>query len=179
MEWLLYILAKTPLDYTDHLLKPSNFAERAHVSETDYQRITRRCAAAQAGPRARGLLWRDAQRRSARAAWAGRAAALVIWGAEDNIVPLRDSGAVAEWTDANLRLIPNSRHWPQFKQTDITLPPYRAVSRLAARLNTAHRDDDDAARIRRTPASSIIPTSAASLRGPTSAPGLAAPHPRL
>ncbi|MFO7167916.1 MAG: alpha/beta hydrolase, partial [Chloroflexota bacterium] len=26
MEWLLYVLAKTPLDYTDFLLKPSNFA---------------------------------------------------------------------------------------------------------------------------------------------------------
>jgi pimeloyl-ACP methyl ester carboxylesterase len=39
MEWLLYILAQTPLDYTDKLLKPTSFAERARVSEADYQRI--------------------------------------------------------------------------------------------------------------------------------------------
>ena len=39
MEWLLFVLAQTPLDYTDYLLKPSNFAERARVSEADYARI--------------------------------------------------------------------------------------------------------------------------------------------
>ena len=47
---------------------------------------------------------------------------LVLWGAEDNIVPLRDAGAVAEeWPRADLRLIPNAGHWPQFEQTDATL----------------------------------------------------------
>jgi CRP-like cAMP-binding protein len=47
---------------------------------------------------------------------------LVLWGAEDNIVPLRDAGAVAaEWPSADLRIIPNAGHWPQFEQTDATL----------------------------------------------------------
>src|SRR5438067_1641767 len=38
LEWLIYILAQTPLDYTDSLLKPVNFAERARVrvSPEDY-----------------------------------------------------------------------------------------------------------------------------------------------
>src|SRR5262245_25100823 len=38
LEWLLYVAAKTPLDYTDWLLKPSNFAEGAMISEEDYRR---------------------------------------------------------------------------------------------------------------------------------------------
>ena len=38
-EWLLYQAAKTRLDYTDHLLKPTNFAERAQISAQDYARI--------------------------------------------------------------------------------------------------------------------------------------------
>jgi CRP-like cAMP-binding protein len=48
--------------------------------------------------------------------------ALVIWGAEDDIVPLRDAGVVAaEWPGADLRIIPNAGHWPQFEQPSTTL----------------------------------------------------------
>jgi CRP-like cAMP-binding protein len=37
-------------------------------------------------------------------------------------VPLRDAGVVAaEWPGADLRIIPNAGHWPQFEQTDTTL----------------------------------------------------------
>ena len=122
MEWLIYILAQTPLDYTDYLLKPSNFAERANVSKADYARIradARRrgqgriraaCFGAMRDGDLRGQLRRIEQ------------PSLVIWGAEDNIVPLRDAGAVAdEWPRADLRLIPNAGHWPQFEQPEPTL----------------------------------------------------------
>ena len=41
---------------------------------------------------------------------------LFIWGAEDNTVPLRDAGVVAEeMFDADLRILPNAGHWPQFE----------------------------------------------------------------
>jgi pimeloyl-ACP methyl ester carboxylesterase/CRP-like cAMP-binding protein len=148
MEWLLYILAQTPLDYTDKLLKPTSFAERARVSEADYQRIRE-----------------DARRRgqgSVRAACFGamlkgdlrghlgkiEAPALVIWGAEDDIVPLRDAGAVAEeWTDADLRLIPNAGHWPQFEQTDTTLRHIALFLGLPPELSDNQEDDQDAIRI--------------------------------
>ena len=47
---------------------------------------------------------------------------LVLWGAEDNTVPLRDAGAVAaEWPQVDLRLIPNAGHWPQFEQYETTV----------------------------------------------------------
>lgn len=122
MEWLLYVLAKTPLDYTDYLLKPSNFAERARVSPDDYKRI-RADARRRGQGRVRAACFTAMQQGDLR----GRLAqveppALVIWGAEDNIVPLRDAGTVAaEWAAADLRIIPNAGHWPQFEQTDPTL----------------------------------------------------------
>ncbi len=122
LEWLLHLLAKTPLDYTDYLLKPSNFAERAQVSEEDYQRI--RADARRPGQgRVRAACFQAMRRGDLR----GRLSALepptlVIWGAEDDIVPLRDAGAVAaEWPTADLRIIPNAGHWPQFEQPDATL----------------------------------------------------------
>ena len=46
--------------------------------------------------------------------------ALVLWGMEDNTVPLRDASIVArEWPAADLRVIPNSGHWPQFETPDV------------------------------------------------------------
>jgi pimeloyl-ACP methyl ester carboxylesterase len=122
LEWLLHLLAKTPLDYTDYLLKPSNFAERARVSEEDYQRI--RADARRPGQgRIRAACFQAMRQGDLR----GKIAmveppTLVIWGAEDNIVPLRDAGVVAaEWPAADLRIIPNAGHWPQFEQPDATL----------------------------------------------------------
>jgi hypothetical protein len=46
---------------------------------------------------------------------------LVVWGAEDNTVPLRDAGVVAdEWPAADLRIVPKAGHWPHFEAPDIT-----------------------------------------------------------
>jgi pimeloyl-ACP methyl ester carboxylesterase/CRP-like cAMP-binding protein len=147
MEWLLYVLAKTPLDYTDYLLRPSNFAERAQVSEADYQRI-RADARRRGQGRVRAACY-GAMRAGDLRGQLGRieAPALVVWGAEDDIVPLRDAGAVAEeWTAADLRLIPNAGHWPQFEQPDITLRHIALFLGLPPELSAAHHDED-AARI--------------------------------
>jgi CRP-like cAMP-binding protein len=47
--------------------------------------------------------------------------ALVIWGAEDNTVPLRDAGVIAdEWRTVDLRIVPKAGHWPQFETPEIT-----------------------------------------------------------
>jgi pimeloyl-ACP methyl ester carboxylesterase len=46
---------------------------------------------------------------------------------EDNTVPLRDASVVArEWPDADLRVIPNAGHWPQFETPELTLRYMRA-----------------------------------------------------
>lgn len=122
LEWLIYILAQTPLDYTDYLLKPSNFAERAQLNADDYQRI-REDARRRGQGKIRAICFRAMKHGDLRGKL-GRIEppALVIWGAEDDIVPLRDAGAVAdEWPRADLRLVPNAGHWPQFEQTVPTL----------------------------------------------------------
>lgn len=122
LEWLLYMAAKTPLDYTDFLLKPSNFAERAKVSEQAYNQI-REDARRRGQGRVRAACFVAMEQADLRGQLGHvEPPTLVLWGAEDNIVPLRDAGLVAEeWARADLRLIPNAGHWPQFEQTDITL----------------------------------------------------------
>jgi pimeloyl-ACP methyl ester carboxylesterase/CRP-like cAMP-binding protein len=148
MEWLLYVLAQTPLDYTDYLLRPSNFAERARVLEADYRRI-REDARRRGQGRVRAACFGAMRVGDLRGRLGGvEAPALVIWGAEDDIVPLRDAGAVAEeWLTADLRLIPNAGHWPQFEQTDVTLRYIELFLGLPPELNSDHRDDQDAVRI--------------------------------
>jgi pimeloyl-ACP methyl ester carboxylesterase/CRP-like cAMP-binding protein len=148
LEWLIYILAQTPLDYTDKLLKPTNFAERARVSKADYARI-REDARRRGQGRMRALCFTAMQKGDLRGRL-GRieTPALVIWGAEDDIVPLRDAGAVdEEWSAADLRLIPNAGHWPQFEQTDTTLRHIALFLGLPPELSDAHHDDEDTARI--------------------------------
>jgi pimeloyl-ACP methyl ester carboxylesterase/CRP-like cAMP-binding protein len=154
MEWLIYLLAQTPLDYTDRLLKPTNFAERAraHVSPDDYQhiradarrrgqgRVRAACFIAMSKGDLRGQIERI------------ESSALVIWGAEDNIVPLRDAGAVAaEWPKADLRIIPNAGHWPQFEQTDATLRHIAQFLGLPPEIDDRHQaPEQNLARIQET-----------------------------
>lgn len=121
-EWLLHLGAKTPIDYTDWILKPSNFAERAAISAEDYAKI--RADARRRGQGQVRAACFTAMRQADLRGQLGRIEppALVVWGAEDNVVPLRDAGLVAaEWSKADLRIIPNAGHWPQFEQTDATL----------------------------------------------------------
>lgn len=106
---------------TDRLMRPASFAERSEITERDYLRI-------------RADARRPGQGRvRAECFWAMRAndlrgklhrmetSALVLWGAEDNTVPLRDAGIVAdEWRTADLRIIPGAGHWPQFEEPEKT-----------------------------------------------------------
>jgi pimeloyl-ACP methyl ester carboxylesterase len=106
---------------TDRLLRPSQFAERTNISEQQVERI-----------------WADVHhpgqgRVRAECFWAMRAndlrgklsqlkmPTLAMWGMEDNCVPLRDASAVArECPEAEVRIIPNAGHWPQFESPQIT-----------------------------------------------------------
>ena len=141
LEWLLYYAAKTPIDYTDRLLKPTNFAENARVSEQDYARI-REDARRRGQGRIRAACFQAMRAADLRGQLARvEPPALVIWGAEDNIVPLRDAGLVAtEWPKADLRIIPNAGHWPQFEQTDATLRHIAHFLGLAPQIPSAHGD---------------------------------------
>src|SRR5215211_5634813 len=144
LEWLLFLAAKTPLDYTDFLLKPSNFAERAKVSEQAYAKI-RADARRRGQGQVRAACFVAMQKGDLRGQL-GRVEppTLVLWGAEDNIVPLRDAGVVAEeWTKADLRLIPNAGHWPQFEQTDVTLRHIAHFLGLPPEVRGEHSEDNE------------------------------------
>jgi pimeloyl-ACP methyl ester carboxylesterase/CRP-like cAMP-binding protein len=118
---LLAALEPYMLNVTDRLMRPASFADRSAISEADYHRLradARRPGQGRVRAECYGAM-RDNDLR-------GRLSAieppsLVIWGAEDNTVPLRDAGVVAEeWPTVDLRIVPRAGHWPQFETPDIT-----------------------------------------------------------
>jgi pimeloyl-ACP methyl ester carboxylesterase len=117
----LVTLFEPMMGITDTLLRTPLFADRTGISTADYEHIkadTRR--------RDQGLIRAECFTAMRQHDLRGKISpiktpALVIWGMEDNVVPLRDASVVArEWPDADLRIIPNAGHWPQFETPDIT-----------------------------------------------------------
>lgn len=112
---------------TDSLLRTPLFADRSGISKEDYERIKADTRRRDQG-RIRAECFRAMRENDLR----GKIGAInipsvVIWGMEDNVVPLRDASVVArEWPDADLRIIPNAGHWPQFETPAITERHVRA-----------------------------------------------------
>jgi pimeloyl-ACP methyl ester carboxylesterase/CheY-like chemotaxis protein len=115
------------LSVTDRLMRPASFAERSGIQQKDYEQL--RADARRPG---QGLV-------RAQCFWAMRdgdlrarlkdlkAPALVIWGLEDNTVPLRDASVIEdELPTAELRIFPKAGHWPQFETPDFTARAIRA-----------------------------------------------------
>ncbi|HSH02409.1 MAG TPA: alpha/beta fold hydrolase [Anaerolineae bacterium] len=131
---------------TDVLFRPALFAERSGITRRDYERI--RTDARQTGQgRVRAECFRamrdnDLQGSLKRV----QAPALIIWGAEDNTVPLRDAGIVAdEWPEADLRIIPKAGHWPHFEVPDITsrhVASYLGLPRSSTKLYNPVGDEE-------------------------------------
>jgi len=106
---------------TDYLMRPVSFSIRTGITESDYQRV--RADARRKGQGRTRTECYFAMRENNLIGQLGKIEppALVLWGAEDNTVPLRDSGVLAdEWHAADLRIIPKAGHWPQFETPDIT-----------------------------------------------------------
>jgi pimeloyl-ACP methyl ester carboxylesterase len=118
---LVEILEPQMLSVTDSLLRPALFADRTGITAADYERI--RADARRPGQgRVRAECFQAMLDNDLRGQLSQiTTPALVIWGMEDNTVPLRDASVVArEWPDADLRVIPNAGHWPQFETPEIT-----------------------------------------------------------
>ncbi|MBZ0309409.1 MAG: alpha/beta hydrolase [Anaerolineae bacterium] len=116
MNWFISAFEPYFVELTDRLMRPASFADRTEITEKEYARL--RADARRPGQgRVRAECYRAMIENDLR----GKLAqvdkpALVIWGMEDNTVPLRDASVVAtEWPDADLRIIPNAGHWPQFE----------------------------------------------------------------
>jgi pimeloyl-ACP methyl ester carboxylesterase len=134
------------LTVTDRLMRPVSFAERSEITEQDYKRL-------------RADARRPGQGRvRAECFWAMREGdlrgrlhqietpSMVLWGAEDNTVPLRDAGVVAdEWPAADLRIIPKAGHWPQFETPLLTkryIADYLGVPLATTRLDEPKNEAD-------------------------------------
>ncbi len=112
---------KSFMGITDRIMRPASFAERTGITEADYKRLR-----ADARSRGQGRVRAECYFAMRHNNLAGQlkdveTPALVIWGAEDNTVPLRDAGVVAdEWPNADLRILPKAGHWPHFEAPDAT-----------------------------------------------------------
>lgn len=106
---------------TDRLMRPVSFAERTGITREQYERL-RQDARKPGQGRVRAECFQAMRDNDL----TGRISAvqppaLVIWGAEDNTVPLRDAGIVAdEWPQADLRILPKAGHWPHFEMAEAT-----------------------------------------------------------
>lgn len=117
--WIVSSFEKTFVGLTDRLMRPASFAERTGITRSDYERL--RADARRPGQgRARAECFFAMRENNLSGQLSDiLTPALVIWGAEDNTVPLRDAGVVAdEWPAADLRILPKAGHWPQFEDTD-------------------------------------------------------------
>lgn len=112
---------------TDRLLRTPLFADRTEISQADYERIK-----ADSRRRDQGSVRAEAFRAMRENDLRGQLGkihvpSLIVWGMEDNVVPLRDASVVArEMPEADLRIIPNAGHWPQFETPQITERHVRA-----------------------------------------------------
>jgi pimeloyl-ACP methyl ester carboxylesterase len=121
LGWLGGILDPYVVGITDRIMRPASLSDRSDVSSEDYIRLREDARRPEQG------------RIRAECFWAMRSGdlrgkikgldvpSLVIWGMEDNTVPLRDASALAdEWPDADLRILPRVSHWPQFEAPEVT-----------------------------------------------------------
>ena len=106
----------TIVGLTDRLMRPVSFAKRTDISEEDYE-VLRQDARRPGQGRVRFDCFHAMRENDLRGHINNvDTPTLIIWGAEDNTVPLRDAGVVAdEWPQADLRIIPKAGHWPHFE----------------------------------------------------------------
>lgn len=120
-NWAIAKVEPHLLNITDRLMRPASFAERTEITEQEYRRL--RADARRPGQgRVRAECY-SAMRANNLSGKLGQveAPSLVLWGAEDNTVPLRDAGVVVdECLSADLRIIPKAGHWPQFETPLVT-----------------------------------------------------------
>ncbi len=118
---LVHSVERAIVGITDRIMRPASFAERAVLTKEDVERL--RADMRRPGQARARVECFFAMRENNLSGKLKNVEppALVIWGAEDNTVPLRDAGVVAdEWPLADLRILPKSGHWPQFEAQDTT-----------------------------------------------------------
>ncbi|MEN9937777.1 MAG: hypothetical protein RLZZ387_4356 [Chloroflexota bacterium] len=115
-------LEKRRVSVTDFMMRPVSFAERSGIGERDYRRIREDVRRPGQGKVRAECFWAMRNNNLSGKIGGIRVPTLVVWGMEDNTVPLRDASIIAdEWPHAELRVIPKAGHWPQFEVPELTL----------------------------------------------------------
>lgn len=131
---------------TDRIMRPASFAQRTGITEQDYLRLR-----ADARRADQGLVRAECFRAMLENDLSGRITkietpTMVLWGAEDNTVPLRDSGVIAdEFPVADLRILPKAGHWPHFERPDVTkrlIASFLGLPLMVGELNDPSASDD-------------------------------------
>jgi pimeloyl-ACP methyl ester carboxylesterase len=118
---IVSLLEPQMMGITDRLMRPASIAAHTGITAADYRRI--RADARRPGQgRVRAECFRAMREGDLRGKLGHiEAPSLVIWGMEDNTVPLSDASFLAdEWPDADLRIVPKASHWPQFETPEVT-----------------------------------------------------------
>jgi pimeloyl-ACP methyl ester carboxylesterase len=142
--WLVSTVENAVVGITDSLMRPISFAERTGINEKDYARLRSDARRTDQG-RVRAECYRAMLDNNL----AGQLTrveppTLAIWGAEDNTVPLRDAGVVAdEWPQADLRIIPKAGHWPHFETAETLRRMVAAYLGLPLLTNESRATVDD------------------------------------
>lgn len=137
------------VDLSDRLMRPASFAERTDITQQEYDRLRADVRRPDQG-RVRAECYaamreNDLQGRLGKV----QIPSLILWGAEDNTVPLRDAGIVAdEWPGADLRILPKTGHWPHFESPDAVRRQVAAFLGLPAYSENLHTPDTDEERAR-------------------------------
>jgi pimeloyl-ACP methyl ester carboxylesterase/CRP-like cAMP-binding protein len=147
---LVSVVERSFVGITDLMMRPASFAERSGIMEREYHRL--RADARRPGQgKVRAQCYRAMRDNNLSGQLAGiEIPSLVIWGAEDNTVPLRDAGVIAdEWPLADLRIFPKSGHWPHFETPDNTNRQVASFLGLPLSSDKLYQpvDDEDLARI--------------------------------
>ncbi len=109
------------LSATDRLMRPASFADRTLISEQDYIRLRADARRAGQGRVRAECFWAMRENDLSEKLSMVTTPALVIWGMEDNTVPLRDASLVDEFlSEADLQVLPRAGHWPQFESPERT-----------------------------------------------------------
>ncbi len=138
---------------TDRLMRPVSFSDRTGITQEDYLRL--RADARRPGQGKVRAECFFAMRDHDLSGQLSRieTPTLVIWGAEDNTVPLRDAGIMEdEWPETDLRILPKAGHWPHFESEAATrrlIASYLGLPLLSGNLR-APVGDKELTRIRAT-----------------------------
>jgi pimeloyl-ACP methyl ester carboxylesterase/CRP-like cAMP-binding protein len=138
---------------TDRLMRPVSFADRTGITEEDYHRL-RQDARRRGQGRVRAECFFAMREHDLSGKLSGiETPTLVIWGAEDNTVPLRDAGVLEdEWPETDLRILPKAGHWPHFESPVVTrrlVASYLGLPLLSDNLHSPV-GDQELSRIRET-----------------------------